>query len=72
MKLTKILTDRERQFLIDNGIYEIFMENVDPARLLTVEDFSFIDNCLHWAATPQGYYYWAALEEAWENIRETI
>ena len=72
MKLTKILTDREKQFLIDNGIYEIFMENVDPARLLTVKSFTFIDNCFHWVDTPQGYAYWSALDEAWENIRETI
>ena len=72
MKLTKILTDREKQFLIDNGIYEIFMENVDPTRLLTVKSFGFIDHCICWADTPQGHNYWSALDEAWENIRETI
>ena len=72
MKLTKILTDREKQFLVDNNIYEAFMENVDPTRLLTNDTLSFINRYIYWAATPQGHYYWAALDEAWENIRETI
>ena len=72
MKLTKILTDKEQQFLVNNDAYEVFMKNVDPTRLLTVKSFSFIDNCFFWAATPQGHNYWSALDEAWENIRETI
>ena len=72
MKLIKILTDREKQFLINNSVYEIFMENVVPTRLLTAKLDNFIDNCFCWVATPQGHYYWAALNEAWENMRETI
>ena len=72
MKLTKILTDREKQFLIDNGIYETFMRNIAPARLLTNKRTAFIDRYIYWVDTPQGYSYWSALCEAWENIRETI
>ena len=72
MKLRRILTGKEQQFLINNSVYEAFMKNVDPARLLTVKLDSFIDSCFYWANTPQGYAYWSELDEAWENIRETI
>ena len=72
MKLRRILTDKEQQFLIKNDAYEAFMKNVVPTRLLTDERTAFIDRYIYWVDTPQGYSYWSALYEAWENIRETI
>ena len=67
MKLRRILTDKEQQFLIKNNAYEVFMKERQLHRLLyevTYPD-TFIDRYIWWSKTTQGSDYWCALHQQW-------
>ena len=75
MLLTHIVPKELKQFLTTRGAYEQCLSNLDAEHLqefFTIDSINTLANCFVWLHTPQGYGYWATLDEEYSRgIYET-